>query len=362
MSEPTGSAATGSRPRGLLDHPLVQLTLVRVREFAREPEAVFWALFFPILLAAGLGVAFRSRPGRGARRSPPSAPALAAGAAAGADARRRRARPARPREALLRTGKVALLAEPGAERRGRLPLRRHESRGPHRAHARRPRRAARRRPRRSRAGHATSSCASPARATSTSWSPACVGMGIMSNAALGPRLLHRRRAPPEADEAADRDADVAARTTCCRTWSGGMMVLVVEVGVPVGFGALAFGVPVRGPLVDLVVRLPARRRCRSARWGCSSPSRADDRGRLRPDEPGACCRCGSCPACSSRRSGFPTPCSRSSSALPLTALIDALRAHMLQGAGLVQLGPQLGVLTAWLVVCFALALKLFRWR
>ena len=37
----------------LLDHPLVQLTLVRVREFTREPEAVFWALFFPILITAG---------------------------------------------------------------------------------------------------------------------------------------------------------------------------------------------------------------------------------------------------------------------------------------------------------------------
>jgi hypothetical protein len=32
-----------------------------------------------------------------------------------------------------------------------------------------------------------------------------------------------------------------------------MMILVVEVGVPVGFGALAFGVPVRGRLIDLVV-------------------------------------------------------------------------------------------------------------
>ena len=42
------------------DHPLVQLTLVRVREFVREPEAVFWAIFFPILLTAGLGVAFRA--------------------------------------------------------------------------------------------------------------------------------------------------------------------------------------------------------------------------------------------------------------------------------------------------------------
>ena len=49
-------------------------------------------------------------------------------------------------------------------------------------------------------------------------------------------------------------------------------------------------------------------------------------------------------------------------ALPLTAIIDALRANMLQGAGLAQLAPQFGVLSAWLVVCFFVALKLFRWR
>jgi ABC-type multidrug transport system permease subunit len=46
----------------------------------------------------------------------------------------------------------------------------------------------------------------------------------------------------------------------------------------------------------------------------------------------------------------------------LTAVIDALRAHMLQGAGLAQVAPQLGVLLVWLLVCFTLALKLFRWR
>ena len=45
-----------------------------------------------------------------------------------------------------------------------------------------------------------------------------------------------------------------------------------------------------------------------------------------------------------------------------TALIDALRANMLQGANLAQSAPQLGVLGAWLVICFTLALKLFRWR
>src|ERR1035437_5845810 len=44
------------------DHPLAQLTLVRFREFWREPEAIFWVFIFPILLAAGLGLAFRNRP------------------------------------------------------------------------------------------------------------------------------------------------------------------------------------------------------------------------------------------------------------------------------------------------------------
>jgi ABC-type polysaccharide/polyol phosphate export permease len=49
-------------------------------------------------------------------------------------------------------------------------------------------------------------------------------------------------------------------------------------------------------------------------------------------------------------------------ALPLTALIDSLRANMLEGDGLVRVAPQVGILAAWLVVCFVLALRLFRWR
>src|ERR1039458_10757030 len=51
-------------PRGtsLANHPLVQLTLVRFHEFLREPEVLFWVFIFPLLLAAGLGLAFRNRP------------------------------------------------------------------------------------------------------------------------------------------------------------------------------------------------------------------------------------------------------------------------------------------------------------
>src|ERR1700722_2427086 len=50
------------RVNSFMDHPLVQLTLVRFLEFTREPEALFWVFVFPVLLAAGLGIAFRNRP------------------------------------------------------------------------------------------------------------------------------------------------------------------------------------------------------------------------------------------------------------------------------------------------------------
>ena len=41
---------------------LFQLTAMRFRLFLREPEAIFWIFIFPILLAVGLGIAFRNRP------------------------------------------------------------------------------------------------------------------------------------------------------------------------------------------------------------------------------------------------------------------------------------------------------------
>ena len=41
---------------------LYQLTMARFRLILREPEAIFWIFIFPILLAVGLGIAFRNRP------------------------------------------------------------------------------------------------------------------------------------------------------------------------------------------------------------------------------------------------------------------------------------------------------------
>ena len=63
MSDIAGAVKSRQVIRGgFFQSSIVQLTLVRYREFFREPEAVFWVFVFPILLAAGLGVAFRNRP------------------------------------------------------------------------------------------------------------------------------------------------------------------------------------------------------------------------------------------------------------------------------------------------------------
>src|SRR5580704_15367714 len=38
------------------------LLLARMLELKREPEVVFWVFVFPLLLASGLGIAFRNKP------------------------------------------------------------------------------------------------------------------------------------------------------------------------------------------------------------------------------------------------------------------------------------------------------------
>jgi ABC-type multidrug transport system permease subunit len=49
-------------------------------------------------------------------------------------------------------------------------------------------------------------------------------------------------------------------------------------------------------------------------------------------------------------------------ALPLTALNDALRAVMLEGAGITAIAGETAILVAWGLAAFVAALWLFRWR
>ncbi len=62
MSEKGGKERKGTKARPASANPLVQLSLARIREFLREPEAIFWVFVFPVLLAFALGIAFRNRP------------------------------------------------------------------------------------------------------------------------------------------------------------------------------------------------------------------------------------------------------------------------------------------------------------
>lgn len=45
----------------MLKSPLIQLILIQIREFYREPGVIFWSLLFPILMAWGLGIAFSQK-------------------------------------------------------------------------------------------------------------------------------------------------------------------------------------------------------------------------------------------------------------------------------------------------------------
>jgi len=140
-----------------------------------------------------------------------------------------------------------------------------------------------------------------------------------------------------------------------------LLLLVVEVGVLLGFGAWVFQVPVRGSMLDFAVLCVLGSLAFSA-MGLLIASRAQT-----IEAASGLMNAVMMPLWivsgvffSSQR--FPGALQPVIRALPLTAVIDALRAHMLQGANLAQLAPQLGVLGIWMLVCFTLALKLFRWR
>ncbi len=48
--------------------------------------------------------------------------------------------------------------------------------------------------------------------------------------------------------------------------------------------------------------------------------------------------------------------------LPLTPVIDGARLIATEGKGLLELGPQLGIMAIWIVVIYAIAFRVFRWE
>jgi ABC-2 type transport system permease protein len=140
-----------------------------------------------------------------------------------------------------------------------------------------------------------------------------------------------------------------------------LLLLVIEVGALLGFGALVFQVPVRGSLVVLVTLCVLGSLSFSA-LGLLIASRVQT-----IEAASGLMNVVMMPMWivsgvffSAQR--FPDVVQPLIKALPLTAVIDALRANMLQSAGFTQIAPQLGILAGWLIIPFTLALILFRWR
>jgi ABC-type multidrug transport system permease subunit len=336
---------------------LVQLTLVRVREFVREPEALFWTLLFPVLLAAGLGIAFRNRP--------TEVLTIAAVTSSLADALR--AEPsldvqqlsAADADLALRRGRVALVVD--SEQPGTVVYR-YDDTNPEGRMARLLANGAIQR-----AGGRADPVDAADHAVRESGSryidfliPGLVGVGIMGNSVwtLGFAIVdaRRRKLMKRIMATPMRRHDYLLSFLCFR-----LLMVWVEVGVPIAFGAVAFAVPRRGSILVLAglcvlgslafsaIGLLVASRVRTIEavsglanlvmvpmWVLSGVFFSAQR--------------------------FPNAVQPLIKALPLTALIDALRANMLQGAGFVQIEREVATLGAWLAVAFVVALKVFRWR
>ncbi len=343
-------------------HPLVQLTLVRYREFFREPEAVFWVFIFPILLTAGLGIAFRrtapertavavvtSAPGSGevlqALRQDSSLTVEALEDSAAADS--------------LRTGRVALVVRavtPG-EVEYEYDADRPESRSTRLVVDEAVQRAGGQRE----VVRVTDRTVKERGSRYVDFVvPGLLGMNLMGSGIWGlgfaivdarrKRLLKRLVATPMSR------AQYLASFALSR-----MTLLIVEVVLLLGFAVIAFGVPIRGSLLLLVLVCVLSSLSFSA-LGLLIASRAKTVEGVSGLMNLVMLPMWIFSGVFFSASRFPDAIQPLIQVLPLTAVVDALRATMLQGAGPSRLLPELAVISGWLAVSFPLSLRLFRWR
>ena len=343
-------------------HPLAQLTRVRYREFFREPEAVFWVFIFPVLLAAGLGIAFRNR-----------APDRTSVAVVATDSTATTLAEALPKaEGLdvsvlsdlgaaeaLRTGEVALVLVPRGE--GRVELRYDDSRPESRLARLLVDDALQRAAGRTDPVLVSDQLVQERGSRYIDFLvPGLLGMNLMGSGIWGvgfaivdarkKRLLKRLIATP------------MSRTQYLASFVlSRLTLLVIEVGLLLGFGALAFGVPFRGSLLALLaICLVSSLAFTSVGLLVSSRVQTIEGASGLMNLVMLPMWIFSGVFFSASR--FPDTIQPFIQALPLTAVVDALRANMLRSADLQEVATELAVILAWLVVSFVLALKLFRWR
>jgi len=131
--------------------------------------------------------------------------------------------------------------------------------------------------------------------------------------------------------------------------------------LPIGFGVLAFGVPIRGSLFEVILICIIGSLAFSS-LGLLIASRARTIEAVSGIMNMVMLPMWIVSGVFFSAQRFPAVVQPLIKVLPLTALNDALRGNMLQGTALAQMGLQFAALGTCLVVCFVLALKLFRWR
>jgi ABC-type multidrug transport system permease subunit len=335
---------------------LYQLTMARFRIIWREPEAIFWIFIFPILLAMGLGIAFRNRPAdvlQVAATTTQLTQALAADkgltAATMDEAAGTRA---------LATGNILLLAiqkpdgvaykyddtNPDA-RTARLVA----DRALQLAAGRR---------------DAVRSENQLVHETGSRYIdfvvPGLLGMNLMGSAIWGlgfaivearqKKLLKRLVASP-----------MPRWQYLMSFLLSRLAMLVIEVAAFLGFARLAFGVPFRGSLWELGFLCVLTSLAFSA-MGLLVSSRAKTMEAASGLMNLVMLPMWILSGVFFSASRFPAVIQPFVRALPLTASIDALRGNMLQGIGLGHMLTPVAILLAWFVVPFAVSLRIFRWK
>jgi ABC transporter DrrB family efflux protein len=341
----------------------VQVYKLRMREFLREPAVLFWVFGFPILLAFGLGIAFREKP--------VDRVAVAVVATAGAQdiAAQLSANPTFQVQTLdeegtarsLRMGRVALVVVPANEGSAAIEYR-YDATNPEGVLARArvddqlQRAAGREDPRAFRETLVTE----PGSRYVDFLIPGLLGMNLMSGSMYGigfalvemrsRRLLKRLAATPM------RRSHFLLATIASR-----MTIALVEVGLMLGFGKLVFGMVFHGG-VWAAVALALIGAASFAGLGLLVATRTP-----KVEIVSGLINLVMLPMFvlsgvffSSER--FPDAAQPFVRALPLTALNDALRAVLLEGADLSSQLVRIAILGVWGVIAFALALRLFRWN
>jgi ABC-type multidrug transport system permease subunit len=341
------------------DRPLIQLTLARLREFVREPEALFWAFVFPVVMSVVMAVAF---PGSGSR---PALIGIAPGAGA---AGVRAALAAQPgitlrdvapgaEERALREGEVHLIVVPTMPPTYRFDPEREESRTARllvddalkRSAGRTDPWTAREEPQQI-----------PGSRYIDWLIPGLVGLGIMSSSMWGIGFSVAQSRMRKVLKL------LVATPMRRRHYLGAQMLarlafLGPEVGIPVAFGVYVLSMPMRGSLGALVV-VSVLGALAFGALGLFVASRARTFEAISGLMNVSMLPMWLLSGVFFSAANFPPSVQPVIQSLPLTALNDALRAVILEAATLRTVQAELWTLVAWGIGSFAVALRIFRWR